>query len=168
MIGLALRVSLTLGLHRNLQSQFMTAAEREHRHRVWWTVHYLERLCSSKLGHPMMLRDEDISTPLPSWNGLSPSEKAEFPAPEMLIAQLELAKIVGFISRDMYMVSGNQGNRSFLANVHSIFTRLKNWNEKLPTKLKMDASNQSSRPMSSLHLLFNQVCTGTLYEQLCL
>ncbi|KAK5064778.1 hypothetical protein LTR84_000612 [Exophiala bonariae] len=155
-IGLALRVSLTLGLHRNISSHQLPAVEREHRNRVWWTVHYLERLCSSKHGHPMMLRDEDISTSLPSWEGLSPAERAEFPNPSILNAQLNLAKIVGFISRDMYVVSGLSRGQTFLQTVHSIFTRLKDWNESLPVENKMDSSVTASRGISSLHLLFNQ------------
>ncbi|KAF7547916.1 hypothetical protein G7046_g8859 [Stylonectria norvegica] len=153
-IGLALRVSLTLGLHRNING--LPAVEREHRVRVWWTVHYLERLCSSKLGHPMMLRDEDISTAPPSWDGLSEVEKAEFPPPAILVAQLGLARIVGFISRDLYVVSRQEPNHSFLHSVHSIFTSLKSWNECLPDELRMEPPKQGCRSISSLHLLFNQ------------
>jgi proline utilization trans-activator len=134
----------------------MPAAEREHRNRVWWTVHYLERLCSSKHGHPMMLRDEDINTSLPSWEGLSETEKMEFPNPSILISQLQLAKIVGFISRDMYVVSWSPQGQTFLQTVHGIFTRLKNWNEGLPVECKMGSSVPVSRAISSLHLLFNQ------------
>ncbi|KAK4942680.1 hypothetical protein LTR10_017629 [Elasticomyces elasticus] len=155
-IGLALRVSIALGLHRNVNAQQMPAAEKEHRNRVWWTVHYLERLCSSKLGHPVMLRDEDISTALPSWDGLTEAEKMEFPNPTILIAQLNLAKIVGMISRDMYVVSWSPRGPSFLQTVHSIFTRLKGWNDSLPSEAKMTSSNTSSRAICSLHLLFNQ------------
>lgn len=140
----------------------MPAAEREHRNRVWWTVHYLERLCSSKHGHPMMLRDEDISTSLPSWEGLSEAEKTEFPNPGILIAQLKLAKIVGFISRDMYVVSWSPQGQTFLQTVHRIFTRLKNWNESLPAESKMGSSVPVSRAISSLHLLFNQVSQITI------
>ena len=102
----------------------------------------------------MMLRDEDISTAPPSSEGLSDDDQngGDFPPPATLVAQLELAKIVSFISRDMYTVQRKRPNQSFLYSVHSIFTRLKRWNEDLPAELRMAASVGGSRAISSLHI----------------
>lgn len=135
----------------------MPGASREHLIRVWWTVYLLERLCSSKLGHPNMLRDEDISTPLPSSSGLSETERPQFPPPGILIAQLKLANVVTCITQDLYIVPWKSQKQSFLQNVQRIFGMLKDWNDNLPTELKVDVEKPCCRSIASLQLLFNQV-----------
>ena len=102
----------------------------------------------------MMLRDEDISTALPSYDGLSESEKVEFPSANILIAQIELAKIVAMIAKDLYLVA--ELPRPFLQSVQNIFVSLKRWHERLPADLAWTSDN-TSRAYASLHLLYNQV-----------
>ena len=72
-MGLAMRLSLTMGLHRKITYDPRTSpSEIENRRRVWWTVYTFDRICSSKLGHAVMIRDEDIDAPLPSFDGRHP------------------------------------------------------------------------------------------------
>src|ERR1700754_240683 len=56
------------------------------------------RLCSSKLGHPIMINDDDIDAEMPSNDGLSPQDLEEFFDAENQIANIKLARISGEIT----------------------------------------------------------------------
>ncbi|KAL1628861.1 hypothetical protein SLS54_001550 [Diplodia seriata] len=158
--GLALRLSLTLGLHRNLTyDKSISAVEIENRRRVWWTVYTFDRMCSSKLGHPVMIRDEDIDTPLPSTDGLSPAEREEFLDAEQLIATVKLSRITGNILNLIYSIPGAQQEINFVRNVHKILNSLKEWDATLPASLRLDPTVSppyKTRSIASLRLHFNQ------------
>ncbi|KAH8595788.1 fungal-specific transcription factor domain-containing protein [Bisporella sp. PMI_857] len=63
-IGIALRASLRMGLHRNLAGTF-NPIERETRRRVFWIVRKMDTYVSALLGFPHMLRDDDIDQEMP-------------------------------------------------------------------------------------------------------
>lgn len=91
-------MSIGIGLHRNQKNLNLSAVEREHRRRVWWTVYCFERLSSSRLGYPTSIQDDVIDVEYPSMSGLSDSEKEEFNDPEHLCANVKLTRITGRIS----------------------------------------------------------------------
>ncbi|KAK8240198.1 putative C6 transcription factor [Phyllosticta capitalensis] len=158
--GLALRLSLTLGLHRNITyDKNISAVEIENRRRVWWTVYTFDRLCSSKLGHPVMIRDEDIDAPYPSVDGLTPEEREEFIDVDQLCANIKLAQITGNILNLIYSIPGAQHEVNFVRNVHKILTSLKEWDASLKPGLRLDHTvtpPYKSRSVASLRLHFNQ------------
>ncbi|PLB52500.1 hypothetical protein P170DRAFT_402737 [Aspergillus steynii IBT 23096] len=156
-IGTALRLSLTLGLHHNVpEGSIITPVEREHRVRVWWTVYTFDRLWSSKLGHPIGIRDSDIAVDMPSMERISPQEQEEFSDPEHLIAVIKLARTAGDIISDIYGRPRVEGN--FVQSVHKILRNLRAWAEDLPpnVKLNQNSPRYKSRHTASLHLAFNQ------------
>jgi hypothetical protein len=63
-IGIALRSSLRMGLHRNVAANF-NPIERETRRRVFWIVRKMDTYVSALLGFPRMLSDDDIDQELP-------------------------------------------------------------------------------------------------------
>ncbi|EPE24930.1 Zn2/Cys6 DNA-binding protein [Glarea lozoyensis ATCC 20868] len=63
--GLAIRQSLTLGLHIRSEAQEVGDVEKEHRIRIWWSLYSLECLLNESTGRPSCISDTDISTPLP-------------------------------------------------------------------------------------------------------
>lgn len=63
-IGIALRSSLRMGLHRNLAGNF-NPIERETRRRVFWVVRKMDTYVSALLGFPQMLSYDDIDQELP-------------------------------------------------------------------------------------------------------
>lgn len=63
--GLAIRNSLTLGLHVRSEVDDLAEVEKEHRVRVWWALYSLECLLNELTGRPTCISDIDISTPLP-------------------------------------------------------------------------------------------------------
>lgn len=156
--GIALRLSLTLGLHHNVpDNQMFSVLERERRIRVWWTVYIFDRNWSSKLGHPINIRDEDIDVDLPSMNNLTSAEKAEFSEPDHLVANVQLARITGDIMNHIYV---KKRQERFVQSVQMVLRRLRTWAETLPgsIRLQQDSSRiYPARHVASLHLCFNQV-----------
>lgn len=65
-IGLALRLSLSKGLHREIESVDMNNTETQRRHAIWWTVYILDGKLSSLMGAPTSINDEDVTVPLPA------------------------------------------------------------------------------------------------------
>lgn len=63
-IGIALRSSLRMGLHRNLAAHF-NPIERETRRRLFWIIRKMDTYVSALLGFPQMLSDDDIDQEFP-------------------------------------------------------------------------------------------------------
>lgn len=98
--GIALRLAVSLGLHRSQSgTSTMDPVHRETRRRVWWTLYLFDRMISSKLGYPLGIQDEDIDVELPSMDGLSAAEQSEFNDPIHLRAHASLARITGDICK---------------------------------------------------------------------
>ena len=154
-------MSLTLGLHRNIpEGRLISPLEREHRVRVWWTVYTFDRMCSVKLGHPIMIQDEDIDVDMPSMNGLSPKEREEFSDPAHLTANVQLTRITGDILSSIYRIPKQGRPSNFVQSVHKILKSLNLWYANLPGSLQLDGNSSfgnNSRHIKSLHLHFNQV-----------
>lgn len=158
--GIALRLSVAMGLHRNITYDPSTPPVAiENRRRVWWTVYTFDRLCSSKLGHPITIKDEDIDAPFPSSEGLAAEEQEEFVDATQLIANIRLARITGSLLDHTYKIH-KPHESTFICNIHSILISLKEWDATLSPELRLDHSRTppySSRSIASLRLHFNQV-----------
>lgn len=163
--GLALRLCLTLGLHRKIpEDSGLSAPEREHRVRVWWTCYALDRIYTSKVGLPVLLRDEDIDVPMPSMDGLTAEEAEDFYPPELMTAQVKLARITGNVMSDLYRIPQPGRANTFVSSVQRILTSLRAWHETLPEVLKLDFSAMPiypSRSVASLHLHFGNAVIQT-------
>lgn len=96
--GIAMRMALSLGLHRSLPADTtLSRVEQEHRRRIWWTLYTLDRKCSAMRGYPVLISDSVIDVALPSNEGLSLSELDEFSDPRDLVENVKLAQITGQI-----------------------------------------------------------------------
>lgn len=65
-VGIALRSSLRMGLHRDLKHERMTPIEMEERRRVFFVVRQLDIYVSAMLGFPLLLQADDIDQKYPS------------------------------------------------------------------------------------------------------
>lgn len=63
-LGILLRSSIRLGLHRNVQNHF-NPVEQEVRKRIFWSLRKLDTYVGALLGLPNMLTDEDIDQEYP-------------------------------------------------------------------------------------------------------
>ncbi|KAK7725468.1 hypothetical protein SLS63_008071 [Diaporthe eres] len=136
--GLALRLSQTMGLHRNITYESsVSGTEVENRRRVWWTVYVFDGLISSRLGHPM-ISDGYIDAPLPSQDNLPAADKDDFFDPMQLIANIRLCRITGSILSLIYGAPSQRHAENFIRNVHTILNQLKDLDAELPMELKLD------------------------------
>ncbi|PVH70848.1 fungal-specific transcription factor [Cadophora sp. DSE1049] len=153
-IGSALRLGLTIGLHHNLPGSIaLDPVARQHRVRIWWTIYICDRMWGSKLGHPLMIPDRDITVDLPSISGLTEEANAEFSDLSYIIASIKLARIAGEIVTNIYC----RGKPPpFVQSVQRILRDLNAWMTALPESVRLSGSGSSPRHVVSLHLSFNQ------------
>jgi proline utilization trans-activator len=111
-----------------------------------------------------MLRDEDIDVQMPSMEGLTPEEAEDFYTPELMTAQIKLARITGNMITDLYNIPQPGKTNTFVQNVQRILTDLRSWHETLPEVLRLDFEAMpmySSRSVASLHLHFGNTAMQT-------
>ncbi|KZF24914.1 putative C6 transcription factor [Xylona heveae TC161] len=157
LIGMAMRLGLTIGLNHNVpESQLIDPVERQHRVRLWWTIYMFDRMWGSKMGLPMQVLDEDIHVDMPSTVYPQTEHDAQFLDTKYSIAGINLAQIAGEIVAKIY--SRKTYHETFLQRVQKLLKSLKNWVETLPehVKLKSQDDGPNQKHIVSLHLSFNQ------------
>lgn len=75
--GLAVRIAISLGLHKELPAWDISPLQRETRRRVWWSVYMFDSGASGTFGRPILLPTSDVvDTQLP----LNISDEVPHPA----------------------------------------------------------------------------------------
>ncbi|KAJ4246460.1 hypothetical protein NW757_009509 [Fusarium falciforme] len=158
--GIAMRLAQSLGMHRSASRHTtLTPVERESRRRTWWVLYFFDRFSASKLGQPITVRDEDIDVEMPSMDGLTREEMAEFLDPQNLIINIKLARIIGNILTHIYGIP-KATNGLYIHQVHGILKQLRAWNDELPPEMRIKERG-TPRPVASLHLAYNQCIIQT-------
>jgi proline utilization trans-activator len=174
--GIAMRLAQSLGMHRSASRHTtLTPVERESRTRTWWVLYFFDRFSASKLGQPITVRDEDIDVEMPSQEGLTREEMAEFLDPQNLITNIKLARIIGNIcesSRFKTVCKANglsvthiygipkATNGLYIHQVHGILKQLREWHDELRPDMRVKERG-TPRPVASLHLAYNQCIIQT-------
>ncbi|KAL4937095.1 fungal-specific transcription factor domain-containing protein [Aspergillus oleicola] len=159
--GMAMRIATGLGLHRYTTDDArssLSAIEREHRVRLWWTVYVFDRTTCSRLGQPVAIQDDDIDVEIPSLEPLVVENQRTLDKPVHLMAHIELARITGSIVSDIYGPSpkADVGTGKLVQNVRAILQRLRAWDANIPDSLRWDQEGGILRSVASLQLHFNQ------------
>ncbi|KAF5693046.1 transcription activator [Fusarium denticulatum] len=158
--GIAMRLAQSLGMHRSASRYTtLTPVERESRRRTWWVLYFFDRFSASKLGQPITVRDDDIDVEMPSMDGLTKDEMAEFLDPQNLITNIKLAKIIGNILTHIYGIP-KATNGLYIHQVHGILKQLREWHDELQPELRVKERG-TPRPVASLHLAYNQCIIQT-------
>ncbi|KAK4142435.1 proline utilization trans-activator-like protein [Dichotomopilus funicola] len=158
--GTAMRLALSMGLNRATPSHSpLSPVERESRRRTWWVLYFFERFSASKLGQPITVRDEDIDTEMPSMDGLTDDETAEFLDPVPICTNIKLARIIGNILTDIYGIPKSTRGLC-IHRVHGILKQLREWHDELPKGMRI-RDRGTPRPVASLHLAYNQCIIQT-------
>ncbi|KAF9773433.1 hypothetical protein IL306_008771 [Fusarium sp. DS 682] len=155
-----MRLAQSLGMHRSASRHTtLTPVERESRRRTWWVLYFFDRFSASKLGQPITVRDEDIDVEMPSMDGLTKEEMAEFLDPQNLIINIKLAKIIGNILTHIYGIP-KATNGLYIHQVHGILKQLREWHDELQPDMRVKERG-TPRPVASLHLAYNQCIIQT-------
>ncbi|RDW86517.1 putative C6 transcription factor (Mut3) [Aspergillus mulundensis] len=149
-VGIALRSSLRLGLHRSVTANF-NPVERELRRRIFWVIRKMDVYVSTLLGLPQMLSDDDIDQEYPmSIDGEFITENGILPTPEGRIhamvganAHTRLSVIVLKIVKYIYPLKTAQhrseSDQRYVVShskIREIERDLQNWMEELPAALR--------------------------------
>lgn len=149
-VGIALRSSLRLGLHRSVTTNF-NPVERELRRRIFWVIRKMDVYVSTLLGLPQMLSDDDIDQeyPLPidgefiTENGILPTPEGRIHAMVGANAHTRLSIIVLKIVKYIYPLKTAQhrskSDQRYVVShskIREIERDLQTWMEELPAALR--------------------------------
>lgn len=140
LIGIALRMAISLGLHQEISNQDMDNDTREHRRRVWWSTYSMERLLCVTSGHPISIQDEDIDLLLPT-----PKAQEDNDIASILTSYTELSRIQGIIGEKIYRKKQRSGS-DLSACVQHIMKTLSDWFEKLPEAMRSNSPQLDQHP----------------------
>ena len=76
MIGISVRLALTLGIHLRNNDSKTPSSDKEAGSRTWWSLHAIECLLSAITGRAYMLSREDCTVPYPSDSSNDGSDSA--------------------------------------------------------------------------------------------
>lgn len=144
-VGLAVRMSMSLGLHRGCGD--------ERGKRIFWTLYLMDRWLSYLLGRPANLPDEAIQLPLPA-------EAHAMPPVTGIRAHIELARISDHIVCNIYRVAPQRDSPdSYALNLERAAFMLDQWLSDLPPALQLGSGAASTDDPSvcMLHMYHNQL-----------
>ena len=145
-LGIALRASIRLGLHRSVSNAF-NPVEAELRKRIFWIIRKLDIYVGALLGLPQMLSENDIDQDMPMEvddeyittervSAMPPGKVSLFTA---FNAHTHLVEILEKTVKYIYPIKGNEhlrrNNNSYVVShtkVREIEQDLQTWMEKLP------------------------------------
>ena len=152
-----------MGMQLNVPDhQYRDRAAREHRVRLWWTAYILDRTCTSKIGLPVSIADDDIQVNLPSVDGAGSLDSGDFGDHEYELRSVGLSRITAMSTEQIY--GRRDYHNTFSQRVQTILKALNKWMDELPARFHLRTDSSSSlqeNHVIHLHLRFNQVCVSS-------
>lgn len=151
-IGIALRSSLRMGLHRSIPHNF-NPVEQEIRKRIFWVVQKMDTYVGALLGLPKMLSDDDIDQELPleiddefiTTESILPMPPGQISLIAATNAHTRILKILAKVVKYIYPIKSldpslhgrsNQTYRVSHTKIREIEQDLQEWMENLPMALR--------------------------------
>ncbi|KAJ5499316.1 hypothetical protein N7453_008367 [Penicillium expansum] len=148
-LGIALRMALTQGLHREVDLE--ASDEESERYRsIWWTLYILDRRFSSLMGTPISINDADVTMGLPNSGILHQRCRT-------LGMHVRLSRIISNVLDSVYGSDGRL-NQSFIKSVQEVLRSLAALAPDLERQFKLNGSSGEpiSRATGTLHLCYHQ------------
>ncbi|KAI7855623.1 fungal-specific transcription factor domain-containing protein [Circinella umbellata] len=161
--GMAFRMALDLGLHRNCDHWNIPPDERERRKRVFWCCFVVDRLISAIYGRTATFEERDCDVPFPTeddelptapsssslTSGAVENENKDTPGPkivEAFVRLIQITDILGHVLRNVYYAKArNHASQQHLEHVLTGLNReLTNWYNRLPPALQYKPPNTES------------------------
>ncbi|KAJ5208989.1 hypothetical protein N7449_003368 [Penicillium cf. viridicatum] len=172
-VGIALRSSLRLGLHRSVAADF-NPLERELRKRIFWVVRKMDIYVSTLLGLPQMLSDDDIDQEYPlevdgdyiTTEGITQPPSNYTPLMAGCNAHTRLSNIILKVVKYIYPVKNaryrSKSDQRYMVShskIREIERDLQNWMEELPPALRpgTEVSPQLERVRQLLRISYAHV-----------
>ncbi|KAH6953982.1 fungal-specific transcription factor domain-containing protein [Ilyonectria sp. MPI-CAGE-AT-0026] len=181
MVGLAMRVAQSLGLHLNQKSATRNQLEREMRRRIWYTCVTLDRLMCTTFGRPAMLSHSSL-VPLPLMiDDEHLLEDGEGTQPEtspcrmgLFVYTVQLLDILNEVLHCFYAEASHaqatkDGSMPDLHEMLRLNSKLDKFLETLPNNLRLQTvSSNSDAPSGSALLQARILYCRFLYARLLL
>lgn len=142
--------------------QYPDRPAREHRIRLWWAAYILDRTCTSKIGLPVSVADDDIQVNLPSDDEAGSLDPDDFADIAYELSSIKLSRISAVSTEQIY--SRREYRNPFSQRVQTVLKAFNKWMDELPSRFHFKADSLSSpqeNQVIHLHLRFNQVCLST-------
>lgn len=149
--GFAIRSSLTMGLHRKMNS--LSLEEQEQRRRLWWTCFCMDTVWTAKLGQPVHVEVYDITVSMAEIIELQDTFNTV-----VLESNSQLAVITGEVMRTIYRPT----TRKTISDLLRSLRKLGEFQMNLPPKLKTDIIVPNDRTNANLYLRLNQIVIITI------
>ncbi|RDW94227.1 putative Zn(II)2Cys6 transcription factor [Aspergillus mulundensis] len=145
MMGLATRICVDFGLHREAQYRRLRPYEAQRRRRLFWSVYLNERSVAWSLGRPFSIGDEEIDAEPPAdiddslpetadkelfQTPKNPSEQWDGPNIRCFIACIKLSRISSRTRASVYRL--DRDTQSLLHQVHPLLEMLDEYQRTLP------------------------------------
>ncbi|KAK4248760.1 fungal-specific transcription factor domain-containing protein [Corynascus novoguineensis] len=141
--GIAVGLSLRLGLHQSQKRFSFGVLTIETRKKVFWTLYTLDCFSAAILGLPKLLKEDDVHTEFPSdtddeyvtEKGFQPSLPGEATRLSNALALFRGARILGKVLERIYPSATS--HELSLQQMSALAGELDDWYEKLPPHLKL-------------------------------
>ncbi|CAH7677366.1 fungal-specific transcription factor domain-domain-containing protein [Phakopsora pachyrhizi] len=160
-IGIALRLCQSMGLHRDGSYWGLEAPELESRRRIFHELLSLDRLQSLVLGRPYAISDKHYDTQIPECNNNSNLPSIQF-AEDFSVYKWKFSSCIGHVVDDAFSVSPPS-----LAVINRLDSEIRNFDSSLPSHLRfpliLPISGGPKWPeQASIHPNFGAICSNDL------
>ncbi|KAI9268085.1 fungal-specific transcription factor domain-containing protein [Phascolomyces articulosus] len=160
--GMAFRMALDLGLHRNCDHWNIPPDERERRKRVFWCCFVVDRLISAIYGRTATFEERDCDVPFPINDDEVPTTSSSTTTSgdddasndmstrpkiaETFVHLIQITDILGHVLRNVYYAKArHHASQQHLEHVLTGLNReLTNWYNRLPPALQYKPPNTES------------------------
>ncbi len=182
-VGIAMRMCISLGFHRDITDLSLSTFDVEMRRRVFWSCYLLDRHISIAIGRPFAISDQDIDCPLPadiddetvlSYTRISPGSRTpghQDSAMSCFIRQVKLQRIESKIHQTVYRV--DQKTCIEDSEIDAFLDELTEWRRSMPREVYKRSTSKSEHMVhafgNDLTLVgYNKAIRLLLYPQLFL
>jgi proline utilization trans-activator len=169
--GVAIRTALVLKMNKEhgKDVKHLSRSELEHRRRLWWTLYVVDRYCCAKMGFPLSISDESITTELPadlpakdSFQN-DPDNVDEFPDADYLVSFIKISQISSSIVTNLYH---NKQQADLIPVMLELLSEIDAWRHNLPDSLKVNYQKKgildTTRTIVSIHSKYFQCINITI------
>ncbi|KNB17907.1 hypothetical protein FOXG_15612 [Fusarium oxysporum f. sp. lycopersici 4287] len=156
--SIALRLAVTHGYHRPLETSKVPRWEKAHIGRLWWTIYMQERRLAAATGHPYGIDDDFIMLDYPI-------DQPGFSSSHAIRTNARIARVTSRVLTDLYSPK-RQNQDSFVLDVKEIIKCLHEISREIPENLATIAERPNSRVSvrtnASLQLMLYQATLLTI------
>ncbi|UPX13866.1 uncharacterized protein EKO05_0004363 [Ascochyta rabiei] len=135
LIGMAARMAITMGMHRDATNLEFDPIERNTRRQVWWSIYSFERILCSILGRSTVIDDREMSMKIPD----APMLEQKSMSAEFMTYAFEIVRLSYTIRQRAYFDYNTAEERTpSLAMAESLMRECSRFFATIPASLSLD------------------------------